>query len=91
MSKIKINNLNPVGLELFLDAETFLNELSVQDIEKIKGGLLISQVSMTAGFFGAMERDDNYTDIGLGINLRMDIDVERSFAQMTFSVKTYVF
>ncbi|MDJ0732603.1 MAG: hypothetical protein QNJ47_00725 [Nostocaceae cyanobacterium] len=40
MANIKINELNPVGAELFLDSDSFLNELSEsEEIINIHGGL----------------------------------------------------
>lgn len=38
MSCLKISDLSPTGLELFQDAENFLNELSDREIENITGG-----------------------------------------------------
>ena len=38
MAAIKINDLRPVGSELFNDSESFLQELSTEDINEILGG-----------------------------------------------------
>ncbi|WNN90926.1 hypothetical protein [Gloeocapsopsis dulcis] len=38
MSCLKISDLSVTGLELFQDAENFLNELSDREIENITGG-----------------------------------------------------
>lgn len=38
MSRISILELHPTGLELFEDSESFLNELTDQDIGDIIGG-----------------------------------------------------
>jgi DNA replication initiation complex subunit (GINS family) len=39
MSNIKISELQPTGLELFQDCESFINELTDQEIGSIKGGI----------------------------------------------------
>ncbi|MDJ0732605.1 MAG: hypothetical protein QNJ47_00735 [Nostocaceae cyanobacterium] len=39
MANIKVNELNPVGAELFLDSDSFLNELSEsEELIQILGG-----------------------------------------------------
>lgn len=38
MAAIQINDLRPVGSELFNDSENFLQELSQEDINEILGG-----------------------------------------------------
>lgn len=38
MANIKINNLKPAGADLFADDETFLEELSSNEIDMIAGG-----------------------------------------------------
>jgi hypothetical protein len=38
---IKINNLRPTGSELLSDPETFMNELSGDELADVKGGLII--------------------------------------------------
>lgn len=47
MSSIKISELQPTGLELFQDSESFLNELNDQEIGGIKGGQVVSQETVT--------------------------------------------
>lgn len=47
MSRIRISELYPTGLELFEDSESFLNELSDQELGQIKGGQVISQETAT--------------------------------------------
>ncbi|MDJ0732604.1 MAG: hypothetical protein QNJ47_00730 [Nostocaceae cyanobacterium] len=40
MANIKVNEINPAGAELFLDSDSFLNELSEsEEIISINGGL----------------------------------------------------
>ena len=38
MAAIQINDLRPVGSELFNDSESFLQELSTEDINEVLGG-----------------------------------------------------
>ena len=38
MASIQINDLCPVGSELFNDSESFLQELSTEDINELLGG-----------------------------------------------------
>ncbi|NES84940.1 MAG: hypothetical protein F6K10_27990 [Moorea sp. SIO2B7] len=39
MAKIKVNELNPAGTELFTDSESFINELNESEsINQINGG-----------------------------------------------------
>lgn len=46
MPNIKISNLSSVGSELFDDSETFLNELSDQEIGVVRGnGIWVSNVT----------------------------------------------
>ncbi|MEO1433608.1 MAG: hypothetical protein AAFV71_32025 [Cyanobacteria bacterium J06633_8] len=42
MAKIKINDVNLDGAELFNDSETFLNELQDGEIEQVVGGLKVA-------------------------------------------------
>jgi hypothetical protein len=55
MSKIKISNLQPTGLNLFSDSESYLKDLAESE-QNIQGGLFPLQVAgmimMTAGSFG---------------------------------------
>ncbi len=37
MPSIKISELRPVGSELFLDSESYLNELNEQEMQTIEG------------------------------------------------------
>ncbi|AKG20537.1 hypothetical protein [Calothrix sp. 336/3] len=56
MSHIKITNLHLSGKEFFDDSETFLNELTHQDITKIIGGegeAIVSQVTYSIGMISA--------------------------------------
>jgi hypothetical protein len=39
MAKIKINDIETLGLELFADSESFLTSLSDDEINHIQGGL----------------------------------------------------
>jgi len=41
MSQIKISKLEPTGLELFEDSESFLNQLTFEEISVIKGGFTL--------------------------------------------------
>ena len=47
MSKIQFNDLFPVGLNLFSDSETFLRDLSDDEIDA-RGGLLFLIVFLAA-------------------------------------------
>lgn len=38
MAAIQINDLRPVGSELFNDSESYLQELSTEDINEVLGG-----------------------------------------------------
>ena len=38
MANIKINNLNPAGSELFNDSESYLDELTTEELNVIGGG-----------------------------------------------------
>ena len=51
MSSIKISQLPPAGSELFEDAESFLHELTNEEIREIKGGLIVSVVSKTVSIY----------------------------------------
>ncbi|MDZ7960236.1 MAG: hypothetical protein RMY34_20525 [Aulosira sp. DedQUE10] len=59
MSIIEILELHPLGLNLFDDSETFLNDLTDQDSEELTGGLAISQVTVSAGF-GILNNNPNF-------------------------------
>jgi hypothetical protein len=50
MSVIQISELQPTGLELFQDSESFLNELTVQEIQILGGDQYIGQFTETVGF-----------------------------------------
>ncbi|MBW4617105.1 MAG: class IIb bacteriocin, lactobin A/cerein 7B family [Desmonostoc vinosum HA7617-LM4] len=39
MASINISNLQPVGSELFMDSESFMNELTEQELNGTNGGL----------------------------------------------------
>ncbi|NMG08706.1 hypothetical protein [Brasilonema sp. UFV-L1] len=52
MSSIKISQLRrPVGSELFEDTESFLHELTSEEIREIKGGLIVSVVSESMSIY----------------------------------------
>jgi hypothetical protein len=40
MASIEISNLHPIGSELFQDSESFLNELTDQEMWSVEGGIL---------------------------------------------------
>lgn len=40
MSKIKISDIKPTGVELFNDSESFMNELNDSEVEQAMGGLI---------------------------------------------------
>lgn len=42
---IKINDLKPMGSELLSDSETFMNELSGDELNDIKGGAITFSIS----------------------------------------------
>ena len=39
MSSIKVNDLSPAGSELFQDYESFMNELTNEELGSIQGGI----------------------------------------------------
>ncbi len=41
MAKIKVNDINPTGADLFDDSESFMNELSTDELEQAMGGLSV--------------------------------------------------
>jgi hypothetical protein len=41
MANITISDLRPAGADLFQDSESFLNELTHQEIGDVKGGILV--------------------------------------------------
>ena len=45
MSIVQILELRPAGTELFQDCESFLNELSVQEMEVMGGGFVIPVIT----------------------------------------------
>ena len=47
MSNLKISNLTTTGSELFLDSESFLDELTNQEIDNLLGGDSVSYVKTT--------------------------------------------
>ncbi|MCU0536236.1 MAG: hypothetical protein MUD14_20305 [Hydrococcus sp. Prado102] len=47
MANITISNLNPVGSELFSDSESYLNQISEEEL-KIQGGLMSTGICATA-------------------------------------------
>ncbi|MGB6297882.1 MAG: hypothetical protein WBF90_17095 [Rivularia sp. (in: cyanobacteria)] len=53
MASIKISELRPVGSELFVDSESFLNELNDQEISATVGAgtvaSVVSQASISVG------------------------------------------
>ncbi|MBD2676198.1 MULTISPECIES: hypothetical protein [Nostoc] len=46
MATIKIHDLSPAGSELFQDSESFLNELTDEELG-VHGGLRIASVTVT--------------------------------------------
>jgi bacteriocin-like protein len=44
MASIKISELHPAGSELFQDSESFLNELTDDEMESVEGGLDLKKV-----------------------------------------------
>jgi len=63
MSQINISELKPFGSDLFYDSENFLNELSDDDIIDVTGGMVISQVTVTAGYKLVRANDVNFVGI----------------------------
>jgi hypothetical protein len=47
MANIDINNLHPVGSELFQDSESFLNELSDREMWGVQGGLTLDTLVLS--------------------------------------------
>ena len=39
MANIKVNDIKPAGTELFLDSESFMNDVSNDEIDHVLGGL----------------------------------------------------
>ncbi|BAY76950.1 hypothetical protein NSTC745_06970 [Nostoc sp. DSM 114161] len=46
MATIKIHDLSPAGSELFQDSESFLNELTDEELG-VNGGLRVASVTVT--------------------------------------------
>lgn len=47
MARIKLNDLSPIGSELFQDSESFLNELSSEELIGVQGGFLSITLTIT--------------------------------------------
>jgi hypothetical protein len=47
MASIKINNLQPTGLSLFSDSETFLDELNSHELNTVNGGAVPTVLTPT--------------------------------------------
>lgn len=47
MSSIKVNDLSPAGSELFQDDESFMNELTNDELGSVQGGLLSLTLTLT--------------------------------------------
>jgi hypothetical protein len=73
MSNIKISNLYPLGSELFLDLESFLDELTDKDALSLKGGMVVSQVTVTQGFLAVPENFqmnyENFKNLPIYMNI----------------------
>ena len=50
MSKIKIHDLKPTGADLFDDSESFLSELSNDELHQAVGGLIFTPPTITTTF-----------------------------------------
>lgn len=53
MSKITVKNIKPAGSELFADSESFMNELSKDELSNVLGGVqanLAASVSLYSFF-----------------------------------------
>ena len=53
MANINISDLRPAGAELFLDAESFINELTDEELKLTKGGwwiLALAAACYVAGY-----------------------------------------
>lgn len=48
MANIEVNDINPVGSELFADSESFLNELNNDEMD-IQGGFFMTLTGITPG------------------------------------------
>lgn len=44
MANITISELRPAGTELFLDSESFINELADEELNLTKGGISVTTV-----------------------------------------------
>lgn len=49
MAHIKLSELSPIGSELFQDSESFINELSSEEIGNILGGSGVVRTVITQG------------------------------------------
>jgi hypothetical protein len=47
MANIKLHDLSPVGSEFFQDSESFLNELTNDELVGVQGGLLSITLTIT--------------------------------------------
>ncbi|MEA5516747.1 hypothetical protein [Nodularia sp. UHCC 0506] len=61
MSSIVIKDLSPIGIDLFLDSENFLNELEDDELRNINGGL---PLKFAIGFF---------TSVSLGVSVTLAV------------------
>jgi hypothetical protein len=53
MASIEINNLRPVGYDLFNDSESFINEMSDREMWGLEGGILGALGGTLAGLASA--------------------------------------
>ncbi|MEQ9234320.1 hypothetical protein [Coleofasciculus sp. E2-BRE-01] len=51
MASIKITSLNMTGSDLFIDSESYLNELTDEDMNKTKGGIIITFAILAASYY----------------------------------------
>lgn len=63
MSIIQILELSPAGTELFQDSESFLTELSDQEVEILGGGFIITSVVQSIDI-------NSLVTVSIGISLR---------------------
>lgn len=83
MSIIKVSNLGLVGSELLVDSESYLEELNDTETKYTLGGVVVSQVTVTAGFLALPENNENYRAPAY-FNLDSFLDYT------SYSIKTYI-
>lgn len=71
MSSIKISSLSPTGSELFQDSETFLNELTDQEVGLLRGsGIAVNATSAVSSVVSSFVSVVSQISFSVGISLQ---------------------